>query len=321
MQNFRNYYQILGIPKTATAEEIKGAYRRMARQYHPDLNPGDSAAEETFKDVGEAYEILSDTAKRAKYDQFSRYWKQNGFQAGGSPTRTRRWSGSTRKATEEVDFSQYRDFNTFVDQLLNRREDEAAAPRPPVNRDPYRPGTNKTAYTVPRPTPRNAEARLTVPLEKAYQGGRERIRLEDGRSLEVSMPAGMVSGQKIRLKGQGVNGGDLFLKIELAPHPLFNLQGVDVYCQIPLTPSEAILGGAIEVPTLDGMVKMMVPQGVRSGQKLRMAGKGYLLEGRRGDQIVEVQVLIPQELSPPEKELYEKLRQIETFNPRADLIL
>jgi curved DNA-binding protein len=320
MQNFRNYYQILGIPKTATAEEIKGAYRRMARQYHPDLNPGDKTAEETFKDVGEAYEILSDTAKRAKYDQFSQYWKQNGFQTGGSATRTRRWSGSTRKAAEEVDFSQYRDFNTFVDQLLNRREDADASPRPPVNRDPYRPGTNKTAYTVPRPTPRNAEARLTVPLEKAYQGGRERIRLEDGRSLEVSMPPGMVSGQKIRLKGQGVNGGDLFLKIELAPHPLFNLQGADVYCPIPLTPSEAILGGAIEVPTLDGLVKMMVPQGVRSGQKLRMAGKGYLLDGRRGDQIVEVQVLIPQELSPPEKELYEKLRQVETFNPRADLM-
>lgn len=319
MQNFRNYYQILEVAQTATADEIKRAYRKLARQYHPDLNPGDKVAEEKFKDLGEAYEILSDPDKRAKYDQFSRYWKQNGFKAGAT-SRTRRWSSDRpRRTPDEMDFSQYRDFNTFVDQLLNRRAEEVTTPRSAPPRDPYRPGTSKTTYTVPRPTPRNAEARLTVPLEKAFQGGRERIRLEDGRSLEVAMPAGMMSGQKIRLKGQGVNGGDLFLKIELAPHPLFNLQEADVYCQIPLTPSEAILGGAIEVPTLDGLVKMMVPPGVRSGQKLRMAGKGYIIDGRRGDQIVEVQVLIPQEISPQEKELYEKLRQVETFNPRADL--
>ncbi|MBD1911657.1 MULTISPECIES: J domain-containing protein [unclassified Leptolyngbya] len=322
MQNFRNYYQILGVGKDATPEEIKRVYRKLARQYHPDLNPGDQAAEERFKEIGEAYEVLSDTGKRAKYDQFSRFWKQSGFQtAGNAATRTRKWADRPRKAPDEVDFSQYRDFNTFVDQLLNRRDDEVGAPRPAAERDPYRPGTSKTAYTVPRATPRNAEARLTVPLDKAYAGGRERIRLEDGRSLEVNMPAGMLDGQKIRLKGQGVNGGDLFLKINLAPHPLFRLQGADVYCQIPVTPSEAVLGGAIEVPTLDGLVKMMIPAGVRSGQKLRMSGKGYPIEGRRGDQIVEVLVLVPRDISEPEKELYEKLRQVETFNPRADLLV
>jgi len=324
MQNFRNYYQILGVAKDATAEEIKRAYRKLARQYHPDLNPGDKAAEEKFKDIGEAYEILSDTAKRAKYDQFSRFWKQSGFQAAGSTAaRNRRWGDRPpRKAPEDVDFSQYRDFNTFIDQLLNRRDEEVGVPRTAATeRDPYRPGTSKTAYTVPRPTPRNAEARLTVPLDKAYAGGRERIRLEDGRSLEVNMPPGMLDGQKIRLKGQGINGGDLFLKINLAPHPLFRLQGTDVYCQIPITPSEAVLGGAIEVPTLDGLVNMMIPAGVRSGQKLRMSGKGYPMEGRRGDQIVEILVLVPRDISEPEKELYEKLRQIETFNPRSDLVV
>lgn len=320
MQNFRNYYQILNVAKEATPDEIKRAYRRLARQYHPDLNPGDKAAEETFKDIGEAYEILSDPDKRAKYDQFSRYWMQGSFKKNGAAKATKARRGATaRKAPDEMDFSQYRDFNTFVDQLLNRRDEPATSRAAPA--DPYRPGKSKTSYTVPRPSPRHAEARLTVPLERAYQGGRERIRLEDGRSLEVNMPAGMLSGQKVRLKGQGVNGGDLFLKIELAPHPFFRMQGTDLYCQLPITPCEAVLGGAIEVPTLDGMVKMMVPAGVRSGQKLRMAGKGYPVNGQRGDQIVEILVLVPRDISEPERELYEKLRQVETFNPRADLLV
>jgi len=315
MQNFRNYYQILGITREATAEEIKRAYRKLARQYHPDLNPGNKEAEEKFKDIGEAYEVLSDIAKRSQYDQFSRFWKQTGFQGGSAP-KTQSWTGrGAGRGGDDVDFSQFRDFNSFVEQLLNRRGEEA--PRPA---DPYRPGTTKTTYTVPRQqAPRNAEARLRVPLEKAYLGGRERIRLEDGRSLEVNMPSGMVSGQKIRLKGQGVAGGDLYLKIDVNPHPFFKQEGSDIYCQLPITPSEATLGGPIEVPTLDGLVKMMIPSGVRTGQKLRMAGKGYPLNGRRGDQIVEIQVLVPKDLTPEERELYEKVRHIETFNPRADL--
>jgi curved DNA-binding protein len=321
MQNFRNYYEILGVPREATVEEIKKVYRRLARQYHPDLNPGNKAAEEKFKDVGEAYEVLSDPGKRAQYDQFSRFWKKTGFQ-GGTP-RSKAWndpqSGSSRSnnrtSTEEVDFSQFSDFNSFVDQLLNREDPAKTAPR-----DPFRPGTTKTAYTVSRPGPRNAEARLTVPLDKAYTGGRERIRLEDGRSLEVNMPPAMVTGQKIRLKGQGVSGGDLYLKIDVAPHSFFKVDGADLYCQLPITPSEAVLGGAIEVPTLDGLVKMMIPSGVRSGQKLRLSNKGYPLNGKRGDQIVEIQVVMPKEVSLAERDLYEKLRQIETFNPRADLL-
>ncbi|HIK55378.1 MAG TPA: J domain-containing protein [Synechococcales cyanobacterium M55_K2018_004] len=320
MQNFRNYYQLLGITKDATAEDIKRAYRKLARQYHPDLNPGNKEAEEKFKDIGEAYEVLSDPAKRAQYDQFSRFWKQSGFHGGSAP-RGKTWSdrSTSRGTAEEVDFSQFRDFNSFVEQLLNRRTE---SPEPPRAADPYRPGTTKTAYTVPRSAPpRNAEARLSVPLERAYQGGRERIRLEDGRSLEVNMPEGMVTGQKIRLKGQGVAGGDLYLNIEVSPHPFFRLEGADILCQVPLTPSEAVLGGPIEVPTLDGLVKMMIPPGVRTGQKLRMAGKGYPINGRRGDQIVEIVILVPKDITPQERDLYEKLRQIETFNPRADLLV
>lgn len=325
MQNFRNYYEILGVPRDATVEEIKKVYRRLARQYHPDLNPGNKAAEEKFKDVGEAYEVLSDISKRAQYDQFSRFWKQGGFQ--GNTPRSKSWNnrGGDRTATQEVDFSEFPDFNSFVDQLLNRRADSTGgtARSSTTARDPYRPGTTKTAYTVTssRPGRRDAEARLSVPLDKAYQGGRERIRLEDGRSLEVNMPPGMVTGQRIRLKGQGVSGGDLYLKIDVAPHSFFKVEGSDIFCQLPVTPVEAVLGGAIEVPTLDGLVKMMIPSGVRSGQKLRLSGKGYPLDGRRGDQIVEIQIIVPKEISPQERDLYEKLRQMETFNPRAGLAL
>lgn len=319
MQNYRNYYAILGVPRSATIEEIKKAYRKLARQYHPDLNPGDKEAEDKFKDIGEAYEVLSDASRRSQYDEFSNYWNKGGFQGSSSTApRPQTWtnrSNGSRVPLEEVDFGEFSDFNAFVDQLLNRGTGSNKA-----SSDPFRPGTTKTAYTVsPRTAPRNAEARLTVPLDKAYTGGRERIRLEDGRSLEVNMPSGMVTGQKIRLKGQGVAGGDLYLKIEVAPHPFFKLDGADIYCQVPVTPSEAVLGGAIEVPTLDGFVKMMIPPTVRSGQKLRLSGKGYPIDGQRGDQIVEIQVAFPRDLTPQERDLYEKLRQIETFDPRADL--
>ncbi|MEM8805461.1 MAG: DnaJ C-terminal domain-containing protein [Cyanobacteria bacterium P01_G01_bin.38] len=319
MQNFRNYYEILGIEQSAKFDEIKQAYRRLARQYHPDLNPGDNAAEERFKMLGEAYEVLSDTDKRAQYEKYSRYWKQQGF-AGF-------WE---RRDREDSDFSEWDDFNNFVDQLLNRHQGGTPTTTPPPQtrttvrkapEDPFKPGKSKTGYAVKsRPTRRDAEAELTVPLERAHSGGHERIRLEDGRSIEVNMPAGMVTGQRIRLRGQGIGGGDLYLKIFVEPHAFFSRQGEDVFCRVPLSPSEAVLGTQIEVPTLDGAVKMVIPAGVQPGQKLRLAGKGYVTpEGERGDQIVEIAIAIPTILDPEEKALYQALYSIESFDPRVDL--
>ncbi|HEY9638782.1 MAG TPA: J domain-containing protein [Coleofasciculaceae cyanobacterium] len=331
MQDFRDYYEILGVSAETTNDEIKKAFRRLARQYHPDMNPGDKAAEEKFKDIGEAYEVLSDPNRRSQYDQLTRFLKKKGFNKKPPKASTFRTSGDRngtgRSSTQEVDFSQFGDFNSFIDQLMGRRAAKAAATapeRPGVridSPDAYRPGTTKNFYTVnPRPTPKDIEARLTLPLERAYEGGRERIRLEDGRALEVDLPTGMVTGQRVRLIGQGIGGGNLYLKITVAPHPFFKLEGLDIFCQVPVTPSEAVLGGPIEVPTLDGRVKMNVPSGVRSGQRLRLARKGYPNEdGVRGDQLVEIQIIVPREISPQERELYEKLRQIETFNPRLDL--
>ncbi len=309
MQNVQNYYDILGVSKNASPDEIKQAFRRLARRYHPDVNPGDKIAEEKFKNLNEAYEVLSDLNQRSQYDQFSRLWqKQN----------------SGKKKGSSVDFTQFGEFNKFVDQLRNRRNtsepsDNERTRIPTNNPEAYRPGTTRREKVVTprpsRPLRRDIEARLTLPLEKAYIGGRERIRLEDGRSLEVEMPPAMVNGQKIRLKEQGVEGGDLYLIITVEPHSLFELQGNDLFCQIPLTPAEAILGGAVEVPTLDGLVKMNVPSGVNSGQKLRLANKGYPKEnGKRGDQLVEIIIVIPKNITPEERELYEKIRKIEKFN-------
>ncbi|OCR02297.1 molecular chaperone DnaJ [Oscillatoriales cyanobacterium USR001] len=329
MQNFRNYYQILGLSRDASIDEIKKAYRRLARQFHPDVNPGDKDAEDKFKAINEAYDILSDVDKRSQYDQFTRFWKPKGIK-GKTGLRVPGFKGwgdgknNGDSAEGKADFADYSDFNKFVDQLLGRRREMRTAPlnTPRVtSSDPWVSSTSKVTYTPgSREVRKDIEARLTLPLEKAYTGGTERIRLEDGRSLEVDMPGGMVSGQRIRLRNLGVGGGDLYLKITVSPHPFFKLERSDVCCQLPLTPAEAVLGGEIEVPTLDGWVKMKLPGGVFSGQRLRLAGKGYPTgKGDRGDQLVEIAIAIPQDISPQERELYEKLRQVETFKPRQDL--
>ncbi|PSB28411.1 molecular chaperone DnaJ [Chlorogloea sp. CCALA 695] len=309
LQNFKDYYDILGVPKDVANEEIKKVFRRLARQYHPDLNPGNKEAEEKFKDIGEAYEILGDPNKRSQYDQFSLYWQQK--------SRGKAGKSIFKRGTRETELEEFADFDSFIDQVLGRSN------KADNDNDPFRPGTTKYATTVtPRLSRRNIEAKLIVPLEKAYEGGAERIRLEDGRSLEVNMPPGMFTGQTIRLKEQGVGGGDLFLKITVSPHDYFFLEGNDIAVKLPITPSEAVLGNPVEVLTLDGLVQMNLPAGVKPGQRLRLANKGYIDDqGRRGDQLVEIQIVIPTTISPQEKELYEKLRQIETFNPRADLLV
>ncbi|MFM7365032.1 MAG: DnaJ C-terminal domain-containing protein [Cuspidothrix sp.] len=327
LQNFRDYYEILGVSKDASSEEIKKVYRRLARQYHPDLNPGNKEAEEKFKTIGEAYEILSDPSRRSQYDQFSRYWQQNGFAGNKQIPKPKGWdTRANGRSNQDVDPSQFNDFESFVNQVIgvSNRKEPKNTPGNTTTSDPFRTPRTKVAYTVntpPRSTRRDIEARLTLPLEKAYQGGNERIRLEDGRSLEVTMPPAMVTGQTIRLRNQGIGGGDLYLKITVETHPLFKFEGSNIFCQVPVTPCEATLGGQVEAPTLDGPVKMTIPPGVRSGQRFRLGNKGYPIEnGQRGDQLVEIQIVTPKNISPQERELYEKLREIETFKPRADLI-
>lgn len=326
MQNFRNYYDMLEVSSEASLDDIKRAYRRLARQYHPDMNPGDKTAEERFKLLGEAYEVLSDPERRSQYEKFSSFWKQKGF---GFRRGNQGNGRNGRFSVGDLEFGEFRDFNTFVDQLLKRRNanDEATdsvtrSTRTAVQTDPYRPNSpnQNRPSTQPRSGRRDAEAHLVIPLEKAYAGGQERIRLEDGRSLEVDMPPGMVTGQRIRLKGQGIGGGNLYLRIEVKLHDYFKLQKNDIFCKVPVTPSEAALGGVIDVPTLDGWVQMNIPAGVQSGQRLRLSDKGYPIgRNSRGDQIVQVEIVVPNQLSDREKALYQELRDIETVAPRAKL--
>jgi curved DNA-binding protein len=299
MQSSRNYYEVLGVSRNASSEEIKQAFRRLARRYHPDVNPGDKSAEEKFKEINEAYDILSDDKKRRDYNSSSLR------------------GASRRSSTNGKVGTAARDMGAENPWQGNSGSRTATASRIRSG-DAYRPGTSRTAKVIsPRPVRRDVEARLTLPLEKAYQGGKERIRLEDGRSLEVDMPPGIVTDQRIRLRGQGLNGGDLYLKMTVAPHPFFDLQGTDLYCQLPVTPPEAVLGGPVEVPTIDGLVRMNLPPGVKPGQRLRLANKGYPdSKGARGDQLVEIQIVVSKDISPEERELYEKLRAIETFKPR-----
>lgn len=318
MQNFRNYFELLGITQDASSEEVKRAYRQLARKYHPDLNPGDKEAEERFKGLGEAYEVLSDPEKRAQYEEYSSFWKQKGFR---KPSGKFSFGG--------LDFGDLGDFNSFVEQLLNRRSDPSPKRRDrPEEAKPQRPSRGRAEPPRSRPVEtvrtnggrRDAEASLTVPLERAYAGGRERIRLEDGRALEVDMPPGMVTGQRIRLKGQGLGGGNLYLRIEVEPHPFFQVLDNDVVCRVPITVSEAVLGGQIEVPTLDGPVQLAVPAGVQTGKRLRLAGRGYPVgRERRGDQVVEIEVRVPAQPSDRERALYEEIRTVETYNPREQL--
>jgi len=318
MQNFRNYFELLEVSQDASLDEIKRSYRQLARKYHPDLNPGDKEAEEKFKLLGEAYEVLSDPDKRAQYEEYSSFWRQKGFRQRVS-----------QFSFNSIDFSDLGDFNAFVDQLLNRRGATGAngTSGRTDSAKSYRqsPSPSRQAATraeASRPSGRrDAEASLTVPLERAYTGGRERIRLEDGRSLEVDMPPGMVTGQRIRLKGQGIGGGNLYLRIEVEPHPVFKLVGNDVFCRIPVTPSEAVVGSGITVPTLDGPVQLSIPAGVQPGKRLRLAGRGYVAgRDRRGDQIVEIDIVAPSQVSDRERALYEEIRAIEAFNPRAELL-
>ncbi|MEO1005018.1 MAG: J domain-containing protein [Cyanobacteria bacterium J06638_38] len=297
MQEVRNYYEMLGVNKNASSSEIKKAYRTLAIRYHPDRNLGNKAAEEKFKDINEAYEVLSDQTRRVQYDQ----------------------SLSSKSFMDKAGFSNFGRNNS---NGAKARGNTAERTRMRVDNQDFRPGTTKRERVVrSRVLRRDIEAKLTLGLNEAYRGGTRKIRLEDGRSLEVDMPPGMFNGQRIRLKGQGIDGGDLYLKITVARHPFFEIQGENIYCQIPVTPTEAILGSAIEVPTIDGLVKVTVPQGVRSGQRLRLANKGYFNKsGDRGDQLVEIQIIAPKDITPEEKELYEKLRTLEQFNPRQNII-
>ncbi len=326
--DFKDYYEILGVSKTATDAEIKQAYRKLARKYHPDLNPGDKSAEDRFKELNEAQEVLSDPEKRKKYDQFGQYWKQT---ATGAPP-----PGGA--GFEGVNFGQYGSFDDFINELLGRfgrggpsgsRVYSYRAGTRPEDAEGFRDyGTFGSADPYSRFTEMPAQdqsAAIALTLSEAFNGTQKRLNLGD-ESITVRIPAGVRSGSRTRVKGKGsVNPfsqqrGDLYLTIELLPHAFFRVEGRHMTCEMPIRPEEAVLGAQIEVPTPEGKVTMRLPRGVDSGQSFRLKGKGWRNpKGDRTDLIVRIKIVTPKELTPSEQECYEKLRQTSHFNPRQTL--
>lgn len=333
---YKDYYAILGVPKTATAEEIKKQFRKQALKYHPDRNQGNKAAEAKFKELSEAYEVLSDSDKRAQYDRFGQYWQQNihsGYSNNNTYTTNRTTNTTTNVDFDSTDFSQYGNFEEFINELLGR----FSTPSSNSNTSNYSYQTNnqtkKGSYNrsnfsshfqdvggVGQPTGTvNNEATIVLSFSEAFRGTSKLLKIGT-ETVEVRIPAGAKPGTKIRLPGKGQLGEDLYLNVTLTPHSFFDFDGDNLVCEVPITPDEAVLGASIDIPTPDGSVNMKVPSGIRSGQILRLRGKGWSSpKGDRSDQLVKIIIVVPQEITPQEKEYFTKIRELRRSNPRDSI--
>lgn len=296
----RDYYEVLGVAKTASEEEIKKAYRKLAAKYHPDRNPGDKQAEARFKEVQEAYDVLSDKTKRAQYDRF-------GFAgpAGQGPFRA---EGGGAPGFEFQGFNP-EDLASIFGAFGGGGGGGGADLGGMFGRGRGR-GRGRTA----RP-PESVEADVTIPFLKAALGGTVALSV-DGREIEVRVPAGVEEGKKLRLAGQGPGGGDLLVRIRIEPHAYFRREGNDVIVEVPVSVSEAILGAKVDVPALDGTrLTVKVPAGTSSGGRLRLRGKGI----NGGDQYVEIKIVVPRDADERSRELIEEFAKRNPQNPRDNL--
>ncbi|MGE0384511.1 MAG: DnaJ C-terminal domain-containing protein [Gammaproteobacteria bacterium] len=302
---YKDYYRILGVGKTASAEEIKRAYRKLARKYHPDVSK-EKDAEARFKDVNEAHAVLSDPKKRKAYDELGPGW-QSGQEFRPPPG----WEGRVDPGDLGGAFGGG-DFSDFFDALFRGGSGRAGAGAG---------GRRRGGMQMPGS---DEHARLTITLQDAYHGAARTISLGDGRSLKVTIPRGVTPGQRIRLAGQGQPGfgggpnGDLYLEVEFAPHAVFRAEGRHIHMNLRIAPWEAALGATVTVPTLGGRVDLKVPAGSESGQQLRLKGRG-LPGDPPGDQLVALQIVTPRADTPAARALYEKMRDAFAFNPRPEL--
>jgi curved DNA-binding protein len=307
---FEDYYETLGVARSATAEEIKKAYRKLARTHHPDVNPGDKGAEEKFKKINEAYEVLSDPEKRKKYDRFGSDYRTG--QEFNPPPGYQQQPGQTtfRYTTSGGDFDN--DFSEFFQQFFGTSGTGFG-----TRTRPRSPGFSQRGNDV--------EAELPVTLNEAFHGVAKQftIRKSDGseKTYKVQIAPHSYAGKQIRLAAQGEPGvsqpGDLILTLVYQADPIFDVEGDDLYQDLGVSPSEAVLGAKVPFHTLDGEVRLTIPAGAQNGLKLRLPHRGpYLADGKRGNLYAVIDIRVPENPSVEEKELYAKLSEISNFEPR-----
>ncbi len=316
---YKDYYAVLGVDRKATQDDIKQAYRRLARKYHPDVSK-EANAEEKFKNLQEAYEVLKDPEKRAAYDQLGSNWKQ-GQEFRPPPG----WDAKTHFYTSDDSgaFSE-RDWGGFSDFFANL-----------FGRSESRSRSHGDEFSRFRQRGNDEHAKIKITLDEAFHGTTKTLQLQmpeidssgqirqSLRTIKVNIPAGAIAGQQLRLAkqgGPGMNGGeagDLYLEVEIQPHPLFSLKDKDVYLTLPVTPWEAALGAEIKIPTLGGRVGLKLAPNSQSGQKLRLKGRGMPGKPEPGDQYAILQIETPQANNDEQRQLYEKMSQMMPFNPRS----
>ncbi len=313
--DYKDYYKILGVNKEASQKEIKRAYKKLARKFHPDVSK-ESNAETKFKEVGEAYEVLKDPEKREAYDSLGANWKAGQAGAQTPPDWERDFGFGNGHYTQQ---GNPQDYSSFFEDLFGG-------------------ATAQGGWSGTRGSARgeDSHAKVMIDIEDAYRGTSRSISLQsteigaDGRpevkkrTLNVKIPKGVKQGQHIRLQGQGQTGfgdapsGDLYLEIDFNPHSLYRVKDKDVFIDIPITPSEAVLGASIKIPTPNGTVDMKVPAGSSSGKKMRLKGRG-LPAKVAGDFYVTLEITIPNNASDKVKELYQQIAKEQHFNPRAEM--
>jgi curved DNA-binding protein len=296
---YKDYYKILGVERAASEDEIKKAYRKLARKYHPDVSK-EANAKEKFQDVSEAYETLRDKEKRAAYDSLGSFRPGQDFRP--PPDWFDRFGAGRAEDLRDVDLSDLFESMGIFGRAAGRR--------------------GGFGRNVPIPG-EDYELTVRIGLEEAFRGTERNIHV-NGHELRARIPRGTTDGQRLRLRGKGGAGasggppGDLYLQISLEPHPLYRVSGHDLEIEVPLAPWEAALGAQVEVPTLEGRVSVKVPPGSKGGQKLRLAGKGLPRpSGGAGDLYAVLNIAVPASLTEREKKLYEELREASRFDPRS----
>lgn len=316
---YKDYYKILGVPRDADDKTIRKAFRKLARQFHPDVNPDDPAAEERFKDVTEAYEVLGDPEKRAKYDQFGQAWRSHQGAGGPGGFDWSQWTHQQQGPQPGVQYryataedledlfggAEFSGFSDFFEALFGR-----AGRRPNA----------RSQGTRQRPRAgRDIRHPVRISLTEAYHGA-TRMLNKDGRRLEVKIPPGVRTGSKVRVRGEGEPGrsggkpGDLYLEIEVAPDNRFERRGNDLLTTVDVPLTTAVLGGEVRVPTLSGDVQLKIPPGTQNGRRFRLRGKGMpklSTPDQHGDLLATVNVKLPTQLSDEQRTLFERLRQLE----------